>query len=304
MQSISEALSDWLRKRSHSVISAHDLACAIEDFYLSKTYDGTPIKIRKEFPESRDISRIIGQLQSARTIEDDKELPAHRVLVCPDQRAEEVLCLLDPYLYVSHLSAMQRHGLTTRNPVEAALSRPAAPLWKTLATDAARERRTRLNLDERRLGEPRPAVRARPVIPETVRGRRVRVHDMRHPGAMQQVRNSPVRVATVGQTFADTLTRPQWCGGMAHVLEVWETHAETFLQEIVAAVEAAPTKLVKVRAGYILDERLGLADDRIQAWTAFAQRGGSQVLDPEADYQDTYSEKWMISINVRATQSN
>jgi predicted transcriptional regulator of viral defense system len=295
MQTISQAVTAWLRDRSSAVISGHDLVCRIEDFYTSKEYGGEPIKVRKKSPESRDINRIIQQLTTNRVIADDPEVPAFRVLMSPDQNAEDILCLVDPFLYVSHLSAMQRHGLTTRNPVDLSASRPAPSLWKQLAREQEQGRDAAAGTVPRRV---------RPAFPGTVRKRPLRIHETRHPGASLQVRNSPVRVASIGQTFADTLTRPQWCGGMSHVLEVWEAHAETFVEEILEAVDAAPNKLVKVRAGYILDERLGLSDRRIEAWTAFAQRGGSRVLDPAASYAPEYSEKWMISINARATQSS
>ena len=94
------------------------------------------------------------------------------------------------------------------------------------------------------------------------------------------------------------LDQPALCGGMAHVLDVWVAHAPPFVEEIIAAIDRAPEKIIKVRAGYIFNELLQISDERIEAWARFAQRGGSRRLDPAKAYVNRYSEKWMISLNV------
>ena len=85
---------------------------------------------------------------------------------------------------------------------------------------------------------------------------------------------------------------------MAHVLEVWQEHAEPYLERIVETVDQAGNSIVKCRAGHILEERLGITDTRIEDWKAFRQRGGSRKLDPYKAFAPTYSENWMISLNA------
>ena len=82
------------------------------------------------------------------------------------------------------------------------------------------------------------------------------------------------------------------------MLDVWEEHAETYFDEIVAAINTAKSGLAKSRAGYILEERLGLHHRDIESWKMCAQRGGSRKLDPSKKFAQIYSKKWMISLNA------
>jgi predicted transcriptional regulator of viral defense system len=135
--------------------------------------------------------------------------------------------------------------------------------------------------------------------PEIVRERKISIYETKHSGQWLQVRDAHARLATIGQTFVDTVERPQYCGGMAHVLDVWREHAITYREETITTVNEIATPIAKVRAGYLLDDMLGLGDDsRIQSWVRFAQRGSSRVLDPARDFNTDHSEKWMLSINA------
>ncbi len=121
----------------------------------------------------------------------------------------------------------------------------------------------------------------------------------KHLGKSIQLRGTRARISTIGQTFADMLERPNLAGGMAHVLDVWSNHADIYVEDIIECIDTRPQKLIKVRAGYILDEYLGIKDSRIEQWLGYAQRGGSQRLDPDSAYTGKFSEKWMISLNAQ-----
>jgi predicted transcriptional regulator of viral defense system len=204
--------------------------------------------------------------------------------------AEEVACIADVFCYVSHLSAMQRYGLTNRAPQALHLTTPAPALWASMRSHKVSEDYPSPRQEHPALTRPRPK--------RQLRGRTVVFHETGHPSAARPLRGEGTRVTTIGATFTDMLSEPDLCGGMRHVLEVWDAHARAWAEPIIEAVDACETKLVKVRAGHILEERLRIADPRIAAWTQFAQRGGSQKLDPEGPYVEPYSERWMISLNV------
>ena len=249
--------------------------------------------LRGSDPDIDDYHRLRQLLIDTGIIRSDRDYGARvfRISSIYDRHAEEIVCLADPTCYVSYLSAMERWGLTNRSPKALMLSRPDRK------TALEKLRRHRQNI----LGEYHD-INILPLHltkhPERVRGGLVQMYMTKSAGANLTFRGSDVRISTIGQTFLDMLQKPDLCGGMPHVLEVWEQHAKTYLDSIVAAVDTASSGLVKSRAGYILQEYLGLNHSRISNWTTFSQRGGSRKLDPSQNYAPTYSETWMISINV------
>jgi predicted transcriptional regulator of viral defense system len=248
--------------------------------------------LRHDTPNQDDYSRLRLNLKKTGFIGADRDYGARiiRVLTVSDLPAEEIVCLVDPTCYVSHLSAMQRWGLTDRTPGPLLLTRPDR---KTAQAFLQKYMDDALYDDEE---NPFPLK----VIshPKRVRSRPVSVYETKTYGAHIQNRGSEVRVSTIGQTFLDMLQKPDLCGGMAHVLDVWREHAATYLDEIVTVVDAVVSGLVKSRAGYIIEEYLGLDHPNVDQWKALGQRGGSRKLDPSKEFAPTFSETWMISLNV------
>ncbi len=248
--------------------------------------------LRRNVPDKGDYDRLRRMLQVAGVIGADRDYGSRliRVLPVPDFAAEDIACLVDPTCHVSHLSAMQRWGLTDRSPRALSLTRPE----RKTAQDRLRAYREEVLED----GEANPFTLRIVKHPTRVRRRPVKVHESKAAGASVRVAGTATRLSTIGQTFLDTVQSPQSCGGMAHVLDVWEEHAATYLEEIVAAVDAAPSRLVKGRAGYILEEHLRLRHDAVEAWKALGQRGSSRKLDPTREFASKFSETWMLSLNV------
>lgn len=284
-------LADLLEKHDRPVLTPVGFYSLIRQMY--EEAPNKKLYLRKSGPGIGDYHRLKRILMHAGIVRSDRDYRtrALRILTVSDRAAEEIACLIDPTCHVSYLSAMERWGLTNRSPKALMLSRPD----RDTALDKLR--RYRQNV----LGEhhdtnifPLHLIKH----PARVREGRVQMYMTKLAGANLTIRDSDVRISTIGQTFLDMLQKPDLCGGMPHVLEVWEQHAETYLDSIVAAVDTASNGLVNSRAGYILQEYLGLDHFCISNWKAFSQRGGSRKLDPSQKYAPMYSETWMISINV------
>ena len=286
----SRQLTDRLETNGKPVLSWFEFFQIVLAMYRESS--GKKLYLRRETPDRNDIARLRSLLKASGVIAADRDYGSRviRVLPVPDLPAEDIVCLVDPTCYISHLSAMQRWGLSIRNPHALVLTRPDR---KTAAT--ALDDHMNKATDEAKFN-PYPLTRVQ--HPQQVRRRDITVHESKAAGAFITSRGTHTRLSTVGQTFLDMLQQPDMCGGMFHVLEVWEEHASTYIDEIASAVDQSPKSLVKSRAGYILEERLGLHHPCIERWKAFGQRGGSRKLDPTRDFAPTFSETWMISLNI------
>lgn len=283
-------LADLLKDNGKPVLSQFDFFRFVWRMYRESS--GKGLYLRSDTPGQSEYVRLKSILRDAGVIGTDRDYGKRviRVLSISDLPAEDIVCLLDPTCYVSHLSAMQRWGLTDRSPRVLLLTRPDR---KAAAEELISYRTEALGKDET---NPFPST----IVghPTRVRGQAVRILESKSVGKCLKSRGSSVRLSTIGQTFLDMLQRPDLCGGMYHVLDVWGEHAETYLPEIVAAVETTSSGIVKSRAGYILEERQGLRHRGIERWKKSGQRGGSRKLDPTKDFAPAYSATWMISLNV------
>ena len=225
--------------------------------------------------------------------------PRHyRVLAIPDSPADGIVCLIDQFCHIAYLSAMQRWRLTDRIPHALMISRPDEKTVTAMAATAMAKGDDGIPRRHRPAHREMGPFRLNNIAhPPTVRGRPVKLHRSRHAGQSVSDRSGFARVSTIGQTFLDTLRRPALCGGMNHVLDVWEEHAAVYLDSIITTVDTADP-IVKCRAGYIIEERLGIRDSRVAVWQNLARRGGSRVLDPARPYAPIWSDRWMISLNV------
>ena len=286
MTNLGEATAIRLRRAARPVVTDREIIDAILEVYR----EGKVRYLRGDAPSAATFERTRAILRAEKIIDRDEDYGRlWRVNTVHDSSADDIACLVDPTVYISHLSAMQWLGLTNRRPKELYLTRGSEHVWNTikeniLETDNCFKE---FGLSLFRIHHP-----------SVVRGRSLHIYTSKFYGKSKSMRNSFARVSSAGQTFHDMLAKPELCGGMPHVLEIFDDRATSYIQEIIGTIAASDLPIVKVRAGYVLDERLGVKDARINEWQSFAQRGGSRVLDPQKSFAPTYSEKWMLSLNV------
>lgn len=302
---IKTALTLEIGQLHQPVVTSYQLGCLIFRLYQAKTYRGEILgRIQKDVPERLDYTRLIATLVENGVLQNSKDVPSKEVFAVLGQdtaASEDIACCVDPFCHISHMSAMEYHGLTDRLPKILFLTTPPYPHWGQLATQ-----RMRKDLGEEavKLYHEASLPTLRRLRLKKIHRKTLNIHSTVHcdPGAYVNVQGRLLRVATIGRTFLDMIREPDLCGGIYHVLEVYADYASRYLRLIVDVIDRHGSKIDKVRTGYILDERLGLTHPSIENWHTLVQRGGSQKLQAKAAYSAHFSEKWCLSINIEEAE--
>lgn len=285
------------------VVTSYQLGLIVVALYIAKIYQGKPLSfLKRDIPQSSNFKKIINDLTQSGVLRDSADI-SHKdifaVLSQSTSSAEEIACCVDPFSYVSHLSAMEYHGLTDRFSKVLFLSSPKAVLWRQFAL--ARMKKDLGESYEIYVAAGLPKLKRLQL--KKIARKIVNVHTSVQytPGAYVSVKGKMLRVSTIGRTFLDMIRDPSLCGGIYHVLDIYKEFAERYLKLIISEVQQHGSSIDKVRTGYILDERLGLSHSVLEEWQTSVQRGGSRKLLAEHPYMPIFSEKWGLSINIEET---
>ena len=295
--SLPQATSLALARLKFPVVTAYQLGRLIFGLYRVRGIDGRRLEVPGPLPERRHFLEVRTFLMEHAVIQPVRGFPVgavYTLLGGVDVSAHELLCTVDPFAYLSHLSAMALHGLTDRIPQMIFAASPAPRQWRSFADELMRKD---LGEDLQSYVDARFPLLRRTKY-EKILGQPVHLAQSSHLGAFRRLEPHGVRVSTLGRTSLDMLRDADLCGGIQHVIETYEAHAAAYLQLIIAEVEQHGNDIDKVRAGYVLEERCGLSDPVFAHWRQHAKRGGSRKLVPNQPYSSTYSEKWCLSLNV------
>lgn len=295
---IEKALTLAIGKLRQPVLTSYDLALILFGMYISKKFeDNTLSHLKKNYPDKIAYNNYIKQLTNAGILQQSRNL-SHEVFSIfgkTESSAEEISCCIDPFAYVSHISAMEWHGLTDRIAKNLFISSPSPKEWKKFAQEKMLKDIGENNIQiylENKL----PTLRRLQL--KKIKQKTVHRHSSLHLGAFISIRDSKMRVSTIGRTFLEMIQQPDLCGGIYHVLETYKKYAPDYLGLIVDEINNNGSDIDKVRAGYIIEERLNKWHEKMDGWRQYTQRGGSRKLYAKGEYSSNYSEKWCLSLNI------
>ena len=282
-------LTQVLASHNAPAISAYELACHA---YFNAKKLGVDLKHFKA--TFRDLCAQLINISLLSEIQPVSDSKGYLLFGQNKASPAEIICSLDPFAYISHLSAMEYYGLTDRFPAIVYFTRPSLAEWKQQA-----QMRTTRDLGE---DQANYLAAGLPKLSPTkiVRLNQTPIHfcERSQLGAFRLVSGSSLRVATIGRVFLEMIREPALCGGLQHVVDVYGTEAKRYIRPIIDEIDRHGLPIDMVRAGYLLTEVCQLDAPEFHEWQKLAQRGGSRKLDPDAEYATVFSERWKLSINL------
>lgn len=299
MLKLLKALSLSISETEHPVVTLYELSVLAARILVTGKYKGKRVDVGDvQFPDERFIrERICDPLEDFGVLhswEGFHEGYVYRIAGRRRVSHEDVICCVDPFCYLSHLSAMEYHGITDRILRGALyISSPSQAKWRQMA-------RTRMQKDCDGFYDAYKKQRLQILkYPEFVAidKRNIKRYTSSYLGAFKNIEDRPLRMATMGRTFLDMVREPGMCGGINHVMDVFEEFGRDYFSLAFDEIDAHGRGIEKVRAGYLFEEKCGVTDKRLEKWLECVQRGGSRKLDPDSEYSSDYSEKWCLSLN-------
>lgn len=295
---INAVLNRYLRELEQPAINIYELCMSVFNFHQTKKYLGKAIEINSQFLLLDEIIRdIIQPLIESGTILEQKDFAKMYVFEIVGNKPNDIgdiACSVDPFCYISHLSAMAYYGLTNRLPKILFITTPPPKDWKIFAAEKMKKDCKGFINDYLKSDLPKLTN----IRFEKIHNNKINRHASVHQGAFKKLEGRKLRVATMGRTFLDMLREPELCGGMRHIIEVFIQFGLTYKRLIIDEIDRHGKLIEKTRAGYLLETYCSINDEKINNWAKSVQRGGSRKLDPSGAYREVYSDRWCLSINV------
>lgn len=194
------ALSAKLVESCHQpAVTHHQLAKILFELYKNKSFRQIPIRLAKALPTRSDLSRACNGLLNNGVLSNPSGFPpgVFRYMPQPLKSVEGIICSADAFAYVSHLSAMEFHGLTNRLPMTMFVTTLPPVGWKL---QAKVQMHAALGNDWEAFAASNLLQMTRPKI-EKVERKQIHTVTSTIAGAYINVRGSAMRVSSLGRTF-------------------------------------------------------------------------------------------------------
>jgi hypothetical protein len=108
-----------------------------------------------------------------------------------------------------------------------------------------------------------------------------------------------VKVQNIIDLFIDMIRSPQYCGGLQHVIRVYNHHLDIYFEKIVEKLEVSGSIIDRARFGFITEKHIFKTHILFTKWKAEQKnkRGGSRKLVSTLDFDSEFDPDWNISIN-------
>lgn len=239
-----------------------------------------------------DVIPVIRRMRTSGHVDSLPAAPGCYAVVTPYARTlpireRELLFELNPYVALSHYSALEYHGLTQNQPKLIVASPGEINASRILGTDQDEWEALTLPVAYR---------------PDRVLAQRVLWFNKsvdqsfgivtRHDGPI------PIRVSDIERALIESLQWPEYAGGINHVLNSWRTGIHLVDPDTVLEyTERFGINLLRQRVGFVMEE-LGMHRPLLDTWAGQSVRGGSSKLVTSLPYSATYSERWNLSLNA------
>lgn len=232
MSAAAALLVQMARDSSRAVVAEFDLFLLARQLFRDRGYRGAMISARNGPLDTRRARKLLSEATFDFSYYPG-EAPSHLLPRDPDFMsvlftvgdgdAVKVILDADPFCYLSHASALAFHGMVA-DTSELHISTPVRSQWAGYARHYM-EANLGIDLtsiiDESEglfpLTQPKPCAK--------VRGRPLHRHELSNPIPPASFDRERTRVSSPGATLRDTLTTPNWCGGMDQVIAIWRSYA-------------------------------------------------------------------------------
>ncbi|MGU3310202.1 hypothetical protein ACLBW8_28530 [Pseudomonas sp. M5A4_2d] len=309
---LEEALMAWvLEDYPYSVISKEKLSEQIFIFYMMKSYKNERISlIRKKIAAVEDYQHYINRVERSGILTNLSENKktyqmyangyvdnVYRIKGKAEYTASEDICSVYPYGYLSKINAMAWYGLTDKIPKVVRFTACTPQEWKKRSL-------LDITIDPSVSFDP---VHFTPKYPKstTAFGQELFVSTETNYVEPISVKNSPLKVSTIGKTFIDMLRSPEECGGIDHVLDVYVENGKKYLTPIINELKSSGARKIDIaRTGFVLQKLVGIDHPQLSEWQKESKktRGSSKILVHGVPFSPIFDEDWSLSLNAESAQ--